>query len=252
MTVIGVLAIQGAVEEHMKCIERIGATSKEIRNPIDMENVDGIILPGGESTAMAIVGEKCGLFPALKEWVACKKPIWGTCAGMILLSDHAIKQKEGGQSLVGGLDVHVCRNYFGSQIYSSILPIDVLSPTPVDEEQTNDTNHSLCSTPCSGVFIRAPAILKVGKDVQVLATMLSKPHTSAVDEVVRLLAEVNINSVSINTKTDDTGSGKFNVAVAVQQDNILATAFHPELTEDLRWHRYFLSMVEKNKLRVLT
>mmetsp|Transcript_28931 Transcript_28931/g.39745 ORF Transcript_28931/g.39745 Transcript_28931/m.39745 type:complete len:246 (-) Transcript_28931:152-889(-) len=244
MTIVGVLAIQGAVEEHMKCVEIVGATSKEIRNPVDMENVDGIILPGGESTAMAIVGEKCGLFPALKDWVASRKPIWGTCAGMILLSDHAIKQKEGGQSLVGGLDVHVCRNYFGSQIFSSILPIDVKAPAG-DGNDISDTSHSLCSTPCSGVFIRAPAILKVGKDVQVLATMLATPHPSVVDEVERLLVELNVNDDPMNPETDERDSGKFKVTVAVQQDNILATAFHPELTDDLRWHRYFLSMVEK-------
>jgi pyridoxal 5'-phosphate synthase pdxT subunit len=113
---IGILAIQGAVEEHCTMIEKLGAKSKEIKFPHHIEGCDGIILPGGESTAMAIVGEKDGVFPALREWVKAKKPIWGTCAGMILLSNTAVKQKEGGQALVGGLDVELCRNFFGSQI----------------------------------------------------------------------------------------------------------------------------------------
>ena len=117
---IGVLAIQGAVEEHIDAVKAVGAEAISVRNPQDFEGLDGIILPGGESTTMSIVGEKNGLFPILKTWVNDKKPIWGTCAGMILLSNTAIKKAESGQSLVGGLDVHVCRNYFGSQVMKCV------------------------------------------------------------------------------------------------------------------------------------
>jgi len=114
--VVGVLAIQGAVEEHVLAVKALGAIAKEIRYVEDFDGLHGIILPGGESTTMSIVGESNGLFQKLKTWVQEGKPIWGTCAGMILLSDHAIKKAESGQSLVGGLDVYVCRNYFGSQV----------------------------------------------------------------------------------------------------------------------------------------
>ena len=149
VVVIGVLAIQGAVEEHMNCVKKLGCIGKEIREPHELEGIDGLILPGGESTAMSIVGESNGLFVTLKEYVKSNKPIWGTCAGMILLSDHAIKKAKCGQSLVGGLDVHVCRNYFGSQINSCVKPISMAKGVMSDEEAF------------SAVFIRAPAIIKV-------------------------------------------------------------------------------------------
>eukprot|EP01036_Dinobryon_divergens_P034320 gene34320-44333_t len=248
------MALQGAVEEHMNSIRKLGATAIEIRYPKDLEAVDGIILPGGESTAMAIVGEKCGLFPVLKNWVASKKPIWGTCAGMILLSDHAIKQKEGGQSLLGGLDVHVCRNYFGSQIYSSHLPIEV---TDAKIASSSDIDS------CTGIFIRAPAILDVGPAVQVIATTRSPPHASAIEEVVALLTQLGNRESDQDDEGTSTGRKRlrrevasdnkdhvYNVIVAVRQENILATAFHPELTDDLRWHRFFLDIVADAKNRV--
>ena len=103
---------------------------------------------------MAIVGERWGIFPILRSWVEDGKPIWGTCAGMILLSNYAIKQREGGQALVGGLDAKVCRNYFGPQINSSefSLPGDFLKKDETD--QSNQAKYS-------AVFIRAPAILEV-------------------------------------------------------------------------------------------
>jgi len=89
----------------------------QVRLPEDLEkDLDGLIIPGGESTAMAIVGERHGIFPKLKAFVQGGKPVWGTCAGMILLSNKAVMQKDGGQPLIGGLDVEVCRNYFGSQV----------------------------------------------------------------------------------------------------------------------------------------
>jgi pyridoxal 5'-phosphate synthase pdxT subunit len=215
---------------------------------------------------MAIVGERWGLFPKLREWVADKKPIWGTCAGMILLSDHAIKQAADGQSLVGGLDVHVCRNFFGSQISSCELDINLNSGTAASKDilsgksvkakggKTEDEKK------CPAVFIRAPAILSAGPGVEVLASVIAKPHVSSREDVLRLIGEASA-SVGTSSRTspskkqkteyqvaktvDETeGQEKFEVFVAVQQGNILATSFHPELTDDIRWHQYFLDMVK--------
>ena len=210
---------------------------------------------------MAIVGERWGLFPKLRDWVRCSKPIWGTCAGMILLSDHAIKQSDGGQSLVGGLDVHVCRNFFGSQLYSCQVEVNIDEPS----EQLGEKFPA--------IFIRAPAILSAGPDVDVLAKFTAKPHSHAKSDVLRLLDEAtngqNAETTMATSTTNGgessskrfkvaasiTGSGvsdgiaamsisdvptdndMFEVFVAVRQGNILATAFHPELTQDLRWHR---------------
>lgn len=212
---------------------------------------------------MAIIGERWGLFSLLKEWVAAKKPIWGTCAGMLLLSDHTIRQGAGSESIVGGLDVRVCRNFFGSQIYSFQVSISI------DPDATGDLIRGFdeSSGKCSAVFIRAPAILSVGPDVTVLARIIAKPHASIRDDVLRLLetakgsegsiasivdsiSEITLDSEQPKSKRrrlstiipssdlmQDDNESSFDVFVAVQQGNILATAFHPELTDDLRWHR---------------
>src|SRR5690606_9671639 len=107
---IGVLALQGAFHEHALMVRRLGAQASEIRKPEQLEAVDGLILPGGESTAMGLVAERWGLVEPLRAWVQAGRPIWGTCAGMILLAKRATGQKEGGQPLLGGLDVTVNRN----------------------------------------------------------------------------------------------------------------------------------------------
>ena len=204
---------------------------------------------------MAIVGERWGLFPKLKDWVAERKPIWGTCAGMILLSDHAIKQAVGGQSLVGGLDVHVCRNFFGSQIYS--CEVDIILEPLTSAALNSEKIASPSADRCPAVFIRAPAILSVGPNVDVLATMIAKPHKSARSDVLKLITAAKESADSTSSTTDSTekhtvkqtrvssivdsaeniDESSFEVFVAVRQDNILATAFHPELTEDTRWHQ---------------
>lgn len=229
MVVIGVLAIQGAVEEHAIHAAACGAVVKEIRLPQDFAGVDGIILPGGESTTMAIVGEEWGLFPILKEWVAVGKPIWGTCAGMILLSNTAVMQQTGGQALVGGLDVQVCRNFFGSQVHSCELQLEA---TSADYKQLY---------PCSAVFIRAPAILQAGPAVDIIATVKSVPHVSARKQVYSIVDPSS--PLAPESRVEP-----LEVIVAVKQSNILATAFHPELTPDTRWHKYFIDMVHAHKV----
>ena len=219
---------------------------------------------------MAIVGERWGLFPKLRDWVSEHKPIWGTCAGMILLSDHAIKQSSDGQSLVGGLDVQVCRNFFGSQMQSCDMEINMdPSMTTTDERKLLNGD---AGTKCQAIFIRAPAILSVGPDVEVLASVEARPHVSAKAAVLKLIEEEQalnektshkkrristhrpVVDVNKGHSSHSGPSGNFGEAdeavevfVAVQKGNILATAFHPELTEDIRWHQYFMSMVQRTR-----
>ncbi len=198
--VVGVLALQGAFHEHAVMLRKLGATAVEVRKPEQLGGLDGLILPGGESTTMALIAERWGMVAPLRAWVQSGRPVWGTCAGMILLADRATGQKEGGQTLLGGLHVTVNRNYFGRQTES--FETELAAPV-------------LGEAPIHAVFIRAPAIVEVGPDVQVLARTA--------------------------------GHGE-EVIVAVRQGPLLATAFHPELTPDLRWHRYFLEMITAEAL----
>jgi 5'-phosphate synthase pdxT subunit len=191
---IGVLALQGAFHEHIQILRRLGADAIEVRKPEQLQGLDGLILPGGESTTMGLVAERWGMVGPLRAWVEAGRPTWGTCAGMILLAERATGQKQGGQPLLGGLDVTVNRNYFGRQVdsFEAILTVPVFDPP---------------HTP--GVFIRAPAITEMGPEVEPLATLPGP------------------------------------VYVAVRQGMILATAFHPELTADTRWHALFLEMARQ-------
>jgi pyridoxal 5'-phosphate synthase pdxT subunit len=191
---IGVLALQGAFIEHIHMLRRLGAVGVEVRTPDQLGGLDGLILPGGESTTVGLVAERWGLVAPLRDWVHSGKPTWGTCAGMILLAERAENQKQGGQPLIGGLDVTVNRNYFGRQVNSFETTLTVPAFDPPESQ---------------GIFIRAPAITLLGEGVQPLAELPGP------------------------------------VYVAVRQGPILATAFHPELTPDLRWHALFLEMVRQ-------
>lgn len=193
---IGVLALQGAFIEHIKMVRQLGANAVEVRKAEQLANLDGLIIPGGESTTMGLIAQRWGLVEPLRRWVHEGHPTWGTCAGMILLAERATGQKQGGQQLLGGLDVAVSRNYFGRQVDS--FEADLAVPQLGDE-------------PVHAIFIRAPAITAVGEQTEVLATYSTADNRS--------------------------------VIVAVRQGPILATAFHPELTADLRWHRLFLEIV---------
>jgi len=199
---LGILALQGAFREHIAMLKRLNVDAVEVRLAAELDDLDGLIIPGGESTSMGLVAERWGLVEPLRQWVHGGKPTWGTCAGMILLAEHATGQKLGGQALIGGLDVTVNRNYFGRQVDSFEADLDV--PT-------------LGDTPFHAVFIRAPAITAVAEDVVPLATVASP------------------------------GNENEPVIAAVRNGPILATAFHPELTDDLRWHRYFLQIVNEFK-----
>ncbi|CAM9683720.1 unnamed protein product, partial [Scytosiphon promiscuus] len=175
---IGILALQGAFAEHSTFLSKLGADVREVRLPHEFDGLDGIVLPGGESTAMALIGERWGVFPRLKQWVSEGRPVWGTCAGMILLSDNALMQKEGGQSLVGGLNVEVCRNYFGAQKSSFEVPLDT-SVLEVGAEGEK-LAEAAKKTPYPAVFIRAPAVLEVGPGVDILCKVRARPCDKAV------------------------------------------------------------------------
>ncbi|XP_062171490.1 probable pyridoxal 5'-phosphate synthase subunit PDX2 [Alnus glutinosa] len=219
MAVVGVLALQGSFNEHIAALRRLGVKGVEIRKPEQLDNVASLIIPGGESTTMAKLAEYHNLFPALREFVKMGKPVWGTCAGLIFLANNATGQKLGGQELIGGLDCTVHRNFFGCQIQSFEAELSV--PDLASKEGGPETFR--------GVFIRAPAILEVGPEVQVLADY---PVPSN---------KVLFSNSAVEMQEEKNWSEK-KVIVAVRQGNLLATAFHPELTADTRWHSYFLKM----------
>jgi 5'-phosphate synthase pdxT subunit len=189
---IGVLALQGAFREHLDTLKSIGVEGVRVREPGDLEGVSGLILPGGESTTMRQLIERWGLRGPILDLADSGAPIFGTCAGMIVLS----REIAGGEEpILPLLDVTVERNAFGRQLdsFEADVAVDVLGTTPV---------HA--------VFIRAPIVKRTGPDVDVLARL-----------------------------EDDR-------VVAVRQRNILATAFHPELAGETRFHRLMATMAAEH------
>jgi 5'-phosphate synthase pdxT subunit len=182
---VGILAVQGDFEKHAQMLERIGAAWKLVKHASDLGDVGGLIMPGGESTTMLKFFNEQGLGPALKEFAAQGKPVFGTCAGAILLAKEVSNPP---QESLGLLDIAIERNAYGRQIDSSVRRGDCpeLSAQAIDM-----------------VFIRAPIIRRVGEGVRVLGTCDGLP-------------------------------------VIVEQRNILASTFHPELTQNETIHRYFL------------
>jgi pyridoxal 5'-phosphate synthase pdxT subunit len=192
--VIGVFALQGDVREHLTMLERSGARAVKVRRPAELEALDGIVVPGGESTTMDKLARSFGLFDPLRAALRDGLPAFGTCAGMIMLADRI----EGGtadQETLGGLDVMVRRNAFGRQVDSFEADLDV--------EGLDEGFHAM--------FIRAPWVEKVGRDVRVVATVSSGEAMGRI--------------------------------VAVRQANLLATSFHPEITGDHRFHQLFVDQV---------
>ncbi|CAN5579187.1 pyridoxal 5'-phosphate synthase glutaminase subunit PdxT [soil metagenome] len=195
MTTIGVLALQGAFKEHIRKLDRLGVDAREVRSPTDLVGLDGLIIPGGESTTIGKLIERFGLREGILDLSHSGRPIWGTCAGMILLGrEVAEESRAGDQPLLNLLDVVVRRNAFGSQLDSFEADLEV--PMLGDE-------------PFPVVFIRAPVIESVGPAVEVLAQL------------------------------DD---GRI---VAVRHNNLVATAFHPELTPDDRFHSWFVELASR-------
>jgi 5'-phosphate synthase pdxT subunit len=192
-----VLALQGDVREHAGVLGALGVEPVAVRTPADLESVDMIVIPGGESTTISLLLESSGLIGPLQERLGAGMPAFGTCAGMILLADDI----EGGrpdQHQLGAIDITVRRNAFGRQIQSFETELDVVG----------------LDRPFHAVFIRAPAVERVGADVEVLAEV-------QVDEGPRR-------------------------AVLCRQGPILVAAFHPELSGDPRLHELFLEGALRN------
>lgn len=152
MTVVGVLAIQGDVAEHAAALRRCGAEVRLVRRPADLDGLDGLVLPGGESTAIGLLAREDGVLDAIRRYVEHGGAAWGTCAGLVLLARDAGHP----QPLVGGLDVVVDRNAFGPQVFSFETDLDIAG---------------LPGGPFRAVFIRAPAVRTAGADVEVLARL---------------------------------------------------------------------------------
>lgn len=195
---IGVLALQGAFREHIEMLRSMDVDAVEVRMPEQLRDLDGLIIPGGESTTIGKIATQYGLIEPIREMVAQGKPVWGTCAGMIVLAkDVGMKQP-----LVGVMDVQVKRNAFGRQVDSFETNLEI-------PEITNGGADDSSSRPFHAIFIRAPLMESVGDNVQVLA------------------------------KLED------GTIVAARQDNLLATSFHPELTSDTRFHKYFVNLANE-------
>mmetsp|Transcript_22071 Transcript_22071/g.36825 ORF Transcript_22071/g.36825 Transcript_22071/m.36825 type:complete len:257 (-) Transcript_22071:249-1019(-) len=213
---VGVLALQGSYREHMTCLRKTGVqTVVEIKKPNQLEGIDGLIIPGGESTTMALVAHRWGLIDALREFAASGKPIWGTCAGLIFLAEDGEGMKAGGQELLGGLHVTVQRNFFGSQIDSFEATLTASAALGSDDDQPPRFR---------ALFIRAPAIISAKPSVEVLAEWVIPEEERA-------------------------KAGRDKVIVAVREGRLMATAFHPELTDDYRWHKFFAKMCMEEATR---
>ncbi len=193
---IGVLALQGDFHEHAQVLKRLGANTVEVRLPRDLNGLDGLIIPGGESTTIGKLATQFNLIEPLREF-GKTKAIWGTCAGAIFLSKDARRD----QPLLKLMDISVQRNAFGRQVESFEMDLDI----PALAQQGNGHTR-----PFHAVFIRAPLIESVGSGVEILAKV-------------------------------DSGA-----IVAAQQGKLLATSFHPELTDDGRFHKYFMELATKS------
>jgi len=252
---IGVLALQGAFIEHissMKTLSKklaIELTPVEVRYVGDMQGIHGLIIPGGESTSMSLIGSKDNLLEEITTWVRKGNPVWGTCAGCIMLAKDVQGQKLGGQGLIGSMDISVHRNYFGRQRSSFEIDLDINFP------------DLTCSSGGAfpGIFIRAPAILSVVKNeanpVVVMAEMevpdnISQLTTSGgLSASDFLVCSENFNTSSsnnISNSNNHTNADGEKVIVAARQGFMLASVFHPELTDDTRFHEYFVHLVKKH------
>jgi len=189
---VGVLALQGSVIEHMKCVAEIdGVHAVEVRKVEQLADIDGLIIPGGESTTIGKLLREYNMMQALRSRIEAGMQVWGTCAGMILLAGEIVDQED---SYLGVLDISVRRNAYGSQL---------------DSFQTTAVIPKIAAHPLPLTFIRAPYIERCGSRVEVL-----------------LVLDGHI--------------------VAVEQENILAASFHPELTDDLSFHQYFVNKIRAN------
>jgi 5'-phosphate synthase pdxT subunit len=194
---VGVLALQGGFAEHIVMLKRLGIETGEVRLPGHLDGLDGLIIPGGESTTIGKLAVDFGLIDPIRDF-GRTRAVWGTCAGAVLLSKDAYQE----QPLFKIMDISIRRNAFGSQLNSFEADLDI---TALNQAVNTDK-------PYRAIFIRAPIIESVSADAKVLSTL---------------------------------PDGRI---VAVQQGKLLATAFHPELTGDTRFHEFFISFLRMTPL----
>jgi pyridoxal 5'-phosphate synthase pdxT subunit len=192
--IIGVLALQGDVREHLRALAECDVVARPVRRADELDSVDALVIPGGESTTMSKLAVEFGLLEPLRKRVAAGMPAYGSCAGMIMLAGDILDGRPDQQSL-GGIDMAVRRNAFGRQVDSFEATVEI---------------EGIEGPPFHAVFIRAPWVESTGVGVEVLGRVTEGPAAGRI--------------------------------VAVRQGNLLATAFHPELTGDLRVHRFFVEM----------
>ncbi len=195
---IGVLALQGDVREHLRALGESGADAAPVRRPEELDRVEALVIPGGESTTMSNLAISFGLLDPIRKRIADGMPVYGSCAGMIMLATAVLDGREDQESF-GGIAMTVRRNAFGRQVDSFEAPVEI-------EDIAGGEFHA--------VFIRAPWVEDVGAGVRVMGRITAGPAAGRI--------------------------------VAVRQGNLLATAFHPELTGDLRVHRYFVELVRRS------
>jgi len=195
VTTIGVLALQGDFSEHEAMLRRLGVNTRQVRSSDDLRALTGLIIPGGESTTFCRLMADFNLYEPLQAFVKTGVPVWGTCAGMIVLARNA---SDLDFPTLEAMDIEVLRNAYGRQVDSFEADLDV--PT-------------LGAAPFHAVFIRAPVVASVGPGVEVLATIRREPDVR-------------------------------DAPVALREGSLMATSFHPELTDDSRFHSYFLDLVK--------
>jgi pyridoxal 5'-phosphate synthase pdxT subunit len=199
MTTIGVLALQGDVREHLAALAESDALGRPIRRPAELDDVEGLVIPGGESTTMSNLAVSFGLLEPIRKRIAGGMPVYGSCAGMIMLAATVLDGRPD-QETFGGIEMTVRRNAFGRQVDSFEAPVAI---------------EGIAGGDFHAVFIRAPWVEEVGAEVRVMGRVTSGPAAGRI--------------------------------VVVQQGNLLATAFHPELTGDLRVHRHFVELVQQTR-----
>jgi pyridoxal 5'-phosphate synthase pdxT subunit len=194
--IVGVLALQGDVREHLRALTACGADVRPVRRPVELAGLDGIVLPGGESTTIDKLSRIFELREPLKAALEAGLPAYGSCAGMILLAKRVLDGTDD-QETFAALDITVRRNAFGRQVESFEADVDL---------------DGIAGGPVHAVFIRAPWVESIDDGAQILGVVVPP------------------------------GLGEAKI-IAVRQENLMATSFHPEVTDDLRIHRYFVELV---------
>jgi pyridoxal 5'-phosphate synthase pdxT subunit len=219
---VGVLALQGDVAEHCSALGDLGVDSRPVRRAGDLTALDGLVVPGGESTTMSMLLDSSGLGEPVGEMLAAGLPVFGTCAGLILLS-RDVTEGRPDQRTYGAIDICVRRNGYGRQLESFECDLDV---------------PALGGRPFHAVFIRAPLVESVGPGVEVLAVLEGPGDPPAPDA-----GDFGCNAGGKERR--DTGPVVSKVSpVVCRQGAVLVASFHPELTTDRRMHELFVSAIE--------